>query len=54
VLLAAAALAVVMFPFRATWWGGWLLAVAEAGVVGGLAWPSASPTSSGWSTAPAW
>jgi uncharacterized membrane-anchored protein YjiN (DUF445 family) len=37
VLLAAAALAVVAFPFRATWWGGWVLAVAEAGVVGGLA-----------------
>ena len=25
------------FPFRATWWGGWILAVAEAGIVGGLA-----------------
>jgi uncharacterized membrane-anchored protein YjiN (DUF445 family) len=37
VLLAAAGLAVVTFPFRATWWGGWLLAIAEAGVVGGLA-----------------
>ena len=37
VLLAAAGLAVVAFPFRATWWGGWILAVAEAGVVGGLA-----------------
>jgi uncharacterized membrane-anchored protein YjiN (DUF445 family) len=37
VLLAAAALAVAMIPFRATWWGGWILAVAEAGVVGGLA-----------------
>jgi uncharacterized membrane-anchored protein YjiN (DUF445 family) len=37
VLLAAAALAVVAFPVRATWWGGWVLAVAEAGVVGGLA-----------------
>ncbi len=37
VLLAAAALAVAMFPFRTTWWGGWLLAMAEAGVVGGLA-----------------
>jgi uncharacterized membrane-anchored protein YjiN (DUF445 family) len=36
-LLAAAALAVVTFPFRATWWGGLLLAMAEAGVVGGLA-----------------
>src|SRR3989449_11235542 len=26
-----------MFPFRATWWGGWILAIAEAGIVGGLA-----------------
>jgi len=37
VLLAAAALAVAAFPFRTTWWGGWILAIAEAGVVGGLA-----------------
>jgi uncharacterized membrane-anchored protein YjiN (DUF445 family) len=37
VLLAAAALAVAAFPFRAKWWGGWILAIAEAGVVGGLA-----------------
>jgi uncharacterized membrane-anchored protein YjiN (DUF445 family) len=37
VLLAAAALAVAMIPFRATRWGGWILAIAEAGVVGGLA-----------------
>ena len=37
VLLAAAALAVAAFPFRARWWGGWILAIAEAGVVGGLA-----------------
>jgi uncharacterized membrane-anchored protein YjiN (DUF445 family) len=37
VLLGAATLAVVAFPFRGTWWGGWILAVAEAGVVGGLA-----------------
>jgi len=37
VLLGAAVLAVVAFPFRATWWGGWILAVAEAGIVGGLA-----------------
>ena len=37
VLLGAAALAVAAFPFRATWWGGWILAVAEAGIVGGLA-----------------
>jgi uncharacterized membrane-anchored protein YjiN (DUF445 family) len=36
-LLAAAALALVAFPFRETWWGGLLLAVGEAGVVGGLA-----------------
>src|SRR5439155_14380256 len=36
-LWAAAALAVVSFPFRATWWGGWILAIAEAGIVGGLA-----------------
>ncbi len=25
------------FPFRGTWWGGWILAIAEAGIVGGLA-----------------
>jgi uncharacterized membrane-anchored protein YjiN (DUF445 family) len=37
VLLAAVALAIVAIPFRATWWGGWILAIAEAGVVGGLA-----------------
>ena len=37
VLLGAAVLAVVVFPVRATWWGGLLLAIAEAGVVGGLA-----------------
>ena len=37
VLLAAAGLAVIAFPVRATWWGGWILAIAEAGVVGGLA-----------------
>jgi uncharacterized membrane-anchored protein YjiN (DUF445 family) len=36
-LLGAATLAVLAFPFRATWWGGWILAMAEAGVVGGLA-----------------
>ena len=36
-LLAAAVVAVAILPFRATWWGGFLLAVAEAGVVGGLA-----------------
>src|SRR5918996_2813217 len=37
VLVGAAALAIAAFPFRATWWGGWILAIAEAGVVGGLA-----------------
>jgi uncharacterized membrane-anchored protein YjiN (DUF445 family) len=37
VLLAAAVLAVAVFPLRATWWGGWILAIAEAGIVGGLA-----------------
>jgi uncharacterized membrane-anchored protein YjiN (DUF445 family) len=37
VLLGAAALAVAAFPLRHTWWGGFLLAIAEAGVVGGLA-----------------
>jgi len=37
VLLGAAGLAVVVFPFRETSWGGLLLAIAEAGVVGGLA-----------------
>jgi len=30
-------LAVAFFPLRATWWGGWMLAIAEAGIVGGLA-----------------
>jgi uncharacterized membrane-anchored protein YjiN (DUF445 family) len=37
VLLAAAVVAVAVFPVRSTWWGGWILAVAEAGIVGGLA-----------------
>jgi uncharacterized membrane-anchored protein YjiN (DUF445 family) len=37
VLLAAAALAVAVYPLRGTWWGGWILAIAEAGIVGGLA-----------------
>lgn len=37
VLLGAAALALAAFPLRHTWWGGFLLAIAEAGVVGGLA-----------------
>lgn len=37
VLLAAVGIAAAVFPFRSTWWGGWILAVAEAGIVGGLA-----------------
>jgi uncharacterized membrane-anchored protein YjiN (DUF445 family) len=37
VLLAAVGLAACAWPFRARWWGGWVLAVAEAGIVGGLA-----------------
>jgi len=37
VLLAAAGVAVAVYPLRHVWWGGWLLAAAEAGVVGGLA-----------------
>jgi uncharacterized membrane-anchored protein YjiN (DUF445 family) len=37
VLLAAVGVAAAVFPFRASWWGGWILAVAEAGIVGGLA-----------------
>ena len=37
VLLTAVALAAAAIPFRTTWWGGWILAVAEAGIVGGLA-----------------
>ena len=37
VLLAAVALAVAAIPVHATWWGGWILAIAEAGIVGGLA-----------------
>ena len=36
-LLGAAALAIAALPVRHTWWGGWILAVAEAGIVGGLA-----------------
>ncbi|MGH7322029.1 MAG: DUF445 domain-containing protein [Candidatus Rokuibacteriota bacterium] len=34
---AVAITAVVAFPVRGTWWGGFILAIAEAGVVGGLA-----------------
>jgi len=37
VLVVAAVTAVVAYPLRTTWWGGWILAVAEAGLVGGLA-----------------
>jgi uncharacterized membrane-anchored protein YjiN (DUF445 family) len=36
-LVAAVALAVAAYPLRARWWGGLVLAVAEAGIVGGLA-----------------
>jgi len=36
-LLLAAVLMLAAFPFRATWWGGLVLAMAEAGIVGGLA-----------------
>ena len=36
-LVAAVALAAAAYPFRARWWGGLVLAVAEAGIVGGLA-----------------
>ena len=36
-LLVAAAVAAGAFPYRETWWGGLLLAMGEAGVVGGLA-----------------
>lgn len=37
VLLASVGVAAAAFPFRGTWWGGWILAIAEAGIVGGLA-----------------
>ncbi len=37
VLLAAVLLAIASYPFRASVWGGWILAIAEAGIVGGLA-----------------
>jgi uncharacterized membrane-anchored protein YjiN (DUF445 family) len=37
VLVGAAVLAIAAYPVRATWWGGWILAMAEAGIVGGLA-----------------
>src|SRR4029453_14916786 len=43
-LLAAVPLAIAAFPFRAAWWGGWILAIAEAGIVGGLAdWFGGAP-----------
>src|SRR5213076_3094040 len=37
VLLGACALAALAFPLRSRWWGGLILAIAEAGIVGGLA-----------------
>jgi uncharacterized membrane-anchored protein YjiN (DUF445 family) len=37
VLIAAVVIAVAAYPLRHTWWGGLVLAMAEAGVVGGLA-----------------
>src|SRR2546426_7073937 len=37
VLLGACAVAALAFPPRSSWWGGWILATAEAGIVGGLA-----------------
>src|SRR5262245_20376462 len=37
VLVVAAVTAVVAYPLRTTWWGAWILAIAEAGLVGGLA-----------------
>src|SRR3989441_962539 len=37
VLLGACALAALAFPLRSSWWGGWILAIAEAGIGGGLA-----------------
>jgi uncharacterized membrane-anchored protein YjiN (DUF445 family) len=37
VLLAAVTLAVAAYPLRSRWWGGLVLAIAEAGIVGGLA-----------------
>ena len=37
VLGIAAVLAIAAFPVRHTWWGGFILAIAEAGIVGGLA-----------------
>jgi uncharacterized membrane-anchored protein YjiN (DUF445 family) len=37
VLLTAVALAAAAYPLRTRWWGGLVLAIAEAGIVGGLA-----------------
>jgi uncharacterized membrane-anchored protein YjiN (DUF445 family) len=37
VLLAAVALALAAYPLRTRWWGGLILAIAEAGIVEGLA-----------------
>jgi uncharacterized membrane-anchored protein YjiN (DUF445 family) len=37
VLLVAVVLAAAAYPLRAHWWGGLVLAMAEAGIVGGLA-----------------
>jgi uncharacterized membrane-anchored protein YjiN (DUF445 family) len=37
VLLGAVVVALLALPVRHRWWGGWLLAIAEAGIVGGLA-----------------
>ena len=37
VLLAAVGMAAAAYPLRTRWWGGLILAIAEAGIVGGLA-----------------
>jgi uncharacterized membrane-anchored protein YjiN (DUF445 family) len=37
VLLVAVGMAAAAYPLRARWWGGLILAIAEAGIVGGLA-----------------
>ena len=37
VLLGAVVVALLTLPVRHRWWGGWLLAIAEAGIIGGLA-----------------
>jgi len=46
VLLAAAVLAVAVFPLRGTWWGGWILAIAEAGICRSRTRRSLPPTGS--------